>query len=180
MALSPLAFWFAYAPLFLSGFVLGVLSIVRGRTGGGIILLLASLVLGPVLALAGASVQLNNAAKRAALLSEEREASAQAQEAQKVAARKESLRALVFEDVRGEISGDFVVVEGRVRNYGAQAVSFVQVEVELTSSAGKVLDTARTYLVSSDSLVPQGAKQFHVMVRRGRGSSGFRYHIVDE
>lgn len=43
--LIPFPFFWLYGPLFLASFVIGIVSMTRGQTGNGIILLISSVVL---------------------------------------------------------------------------------------------------------------------------------------
>lgn len=94
--------------------------------------------------------------------------------------KQEALSSINFEEVEGKIDGDWVRIEGKIRNNGSGEVSFIKIGVELLDSEGKVLDTDWTYAVSSEGLKPGVAKSFDLTIRKSQAMAQYRYFIMKE
>jgi hypothetical protein len=160
--LFSLATFFLYGPLFLASLVLSIVALAQRRVPAGVVLLVFTLAVPPVFWLARLAVGIGTALVD--------------NQVQKQAA----LSKVEFEDVSGRRDGDYMYLEGKVRNTGTKTVSFVKVAVEWLDASGTVLDTDYTYAVGADTLRPGGAKSFSIMTRADSRMSKFRYFVVNE
>ncbi|WP_409275824.1 FxLYD domain-containing protein [Neobacillus sp. SCS-31] len=80
----------------------------------------------------------------------------------------------------GTINGDYIYVRGAVQNFGSDSYSYVEIKVTYTDDNGNVLDTDRTYVNSSDTLLPKERKSFEIMTRMvGQKYPKYKVEIVD-
>ncbi|MFO7676052.1 MAG: FxLYD domain-containing protein [bacterium] len=146
-------------PLYLAGFVLSIIGIVQGRTGRGIVLLLACVLL-PLLTIGYTCAKFGDSVSKV--------------KTDKI----ERLSRIEFEDVEGYIDGDYMYCKGKVRNMGTDEATFVKVNVEWLDKDGAILDTDYTFAVSSEGLRPGAAKSFSIMTPADRRMRSYRYHII--
>ncbi len=158
---SPMGMLLLYAPLFLAAFVLSIVGMAQGRIAGGLVLLLISIVV-PLVSVIGVSgYRIGQALHE--------------QDVQK----KTALSKLAFEDVKGYPDGEYMYVEGKIRNNGNTSVTYVKVGVEYLDRNGTILDTDWTYAAGADQLRPSAAKSFRIMTKRDPRMTNFRYQLLN-
>jgi hypothetical protein len=162
LLLSPVALILIHPWLFLAAFVLSIVAMAKGRIAGGIFLLLASVIMPAILFVGLVGYQF-----------------AQAVTTEQVA-QKSAIANLAFEDVKGTTSGDYVYVEGRIRNNGKEHVKFIKVAAEALDKSGAVLDSEWTYAVGGEGIAPAAAKSFRVMIRRDKRMTNFTYKFLPD
>ncbi len=99
-------------------------------------------------------------------------------ETQKV--KQEALLDLMLEEVRCDLEKNWIYVRGKVRNKGSASVDFVKVGVGWRDSAGTVVDTDYTFVVSREALAPEAAKSFEIMTSRDRRASECTSYIMTD
>ena len=157
---SPLGMLLLYGPLFLAAFILSIVGMAQGRIASGIVLLLLSIIV-PLISVIGVSGY-----RIASTLHE--------QEVQKNTA----LSKLAFEDVKSSGDGDYISIEGKIRNNGETPVNYVKVGVDYLDKNKTVLDTDWTYAVASEDLRPGSAKSFRIMTKRDPKMTNYRYQVL--
>ena len=161
-------------PFFLAAFILSIVGITQTRVTSGVVLLLATLIVPPVIFLGTFALLPHDDPVTESVTEWEAERLKQEEE------RREALRNVVIEDVKGELGGTSMVVEGKVRNKGIRRVENVKVSVEWMDKNGKVLDTDWTYAVSSVGLRPGGAKSFRISTRLDKKAERFWCRIIKD
>jgi hypothetical protein len=80
-----------------------------------------------------------------------------------------------LEEIREDRTRRPFILRGKIRNEGRTRVDRIKVSVEWQDSAGKVLDTSVTTVVSSTGLEPGQAKSWSVVAPKDRRIT--QYHI---
>lgn len=161
-------------PFFLAAFILSIVGITQSRVTSGVVLLLATLIVPPVIFFATFALSPYDDPVTESVTEWEEERLKKERE------RREALRNVVIEDVKGEHGRTSMVVEGKVRNKGIRRVENVKVSVEWMDKNGKVLDTDWTYAVSSVGLRPGGAKSFRISTRLDKKAERFWCRIIKD
>ena len=161
-------------PFFLAAFILSIVGITQSRVTSGVVLLLATLIVPPVIFFATFALSPYDDPVTESVTEWEEERLKKERE------RREALRNVVIEDVKGELGRTSMVVEGKVRNKGIRRVENVKVSVEWMDKNGKVLDTDWTYAVSSVGLRPGGAKSFRISTRLDKKAERFWCRIIKD
>jgi membrane protein implicated in regulation of membrane protease activity len=134
MVLSITGFIFFYIPLFLAAFILSIIGMTQKRIAGGIFLLLVTLIIPPIIMVGYTGYKFSESLDKV-----KRD-------------KKTALSAIVFEDIKGYIDGNYMYLEGKVRNNGDSTVEYVKVGVEWLDKNGTVLDTDWTFAVAGEGL----------------------------
>jgi len=160
----PLAFQFGTSIigglLFLAAFILSIVAMVQGRTASGIVLLLATIAVPPIIWLGIFVVKVSDT--YSAIQKE----------------KQNAISAISFEEVEATSQGNYMYCKGKVRNNGTTPLSYVKVGVEWLDGRDKILDTDFTYAVSSEGLQPGAAKSFSIMSEADGRMKRFRYYVI--
>lgn len=156
-----LATFFIYGPLFFAAFILSIVGMAQGRVSGGVILLLVTLAIPTISWIGLFAVNVGDAMQEAKV------------------EKRQALENIGFEEIKGYIDGNYMYLEGKVRNNGSKDVEFVKVTVEWLDANEKVLDTDWTYAVSGDGLRPGAAKSFKIMTTVDKSMEKFRYGAAE-
>ena len=146
------------SPLFIVAFILAIVGTVKGLVWQGIISMLMVLTIPPFVFFVALAMQMSEDPSFP-----------------DSSLNSEILSNIQFEDVQGYKDGDYMYVEGTVRNMSEITVDFVKVHVEWQDENGRALDTGYTYAVSGEGLRPGGAKKFEIMSRGDDRMEKFRY-----
>ncbi|HUN24597.1 MAG TPA: FxLYD domain-containing protein [Anaerolineales bacterium] len=147
-----------YVPLFLAAFILSIITMTRGRIGGGILLLLATIAVPTLLFF----VMLGNNL----IIQQEEE--------------NEALSHLSLKVTDCYHEYNYAHVEGTVTNNGDSTVKFVKIMGEIRSQNGTILDTDWTYLVGDEGIRPGATKSFDIMIPHNSQMSKCYADIMDE
>ncbi len=107
-------------PFFLAAFILSIVGITQSRVTSGVVLLLATLIVPPVIFFATFALSPYDDPVTESVTEWEEERLKKERE------RREALRNVVIEDVKGELGRTSMVVEGKVRNKGIRRVENVK------------------------------------------------------
>ncbi len=72
---------------------------------------------------------------------------------------------LAIEETSCSKDGDYMNVNGYVKNNSETTYSFIKVQAEYFDSLGNIVDTDFAYAVGSEGLTPNGRKSFSIMTR---------------
>lgn len=157
-----LGLFFIYGPLFLTTFILSIIGIAKGRILSGILLLLATFIIPTIFWIVIFSCRFSGI-----MVEQDRN-------------RKQTLAHLSFEDVSSYTSGNYMYLEGKIRNNGNMEVEYIKVAVEWLDETGIILDNDWTYAVAGEGLKPDAAKSFQIMSRRDTRMKRYKYYLMDD
>lgn len=82
------------------------------------------------------------------------------------------------EDTKCTLNGDYVDVQGYVKNTGDVDYYYVDVKISLKNENGDVLDTHNTYAVDGAGIAPNERKSFDAILYHAAGTTGCSYSVV--
>lgn len=82
------------------------------------------------------------------------------------------------EDTTCKRDGDYVDVQGYVKNTGDLDYYYVDVKISLKNENGDVLDTYNTYAVDGAGIAPNERKSFDATLYYAEGTTGCSYSVV--
>ncbi|WP_066174676.1 FxLYD domain-containing protein [Bacillus marinisedimentorum] len=91
----------------------------------------------------------------------------------------ESTETLKLEETSCKVDGDYVYVEGYVKNPTGIKYSYIKVQATYTDASGNIIDTDWTYAVGSEGLSPNSRKSFDIMTPYNESISNCSYKIID-
>ena len=156
-------------PLFLAAFILSIVGITQNKVASGVILLLASLIVPPVIAIGTIALSIDSSIQQI-----------ETDNLRKENEKKLALRYISFEEVRWWYKRSYMEARGKIRNKGTKKVEYIKVCVEWVDKNDKVLDTDWTYAVGSEGLRPGVAKSFRVSVPIDKRAETIQYYIMDD
>lgn len=89
-------------------------------------------------------------------------------------------KTLTISNNTAKIDGDYIYVTGTVQNNSSSPLSYIEIKVSYYNQDGEFLDTERTYVNSSDALLPEEQKSFEVMNQMvGEKYTNYKIEISD-